>query len=76
MAVASEWGEDEVKIMVVPATGRAIDPAQLVEFLAPLMPAFALPRFVEIAAALPDRQASARRRAAAAGPGVWDREKA
>jgi carnitine-CoA ligase len=76
MAVASEWGEDEVKIVVVPKPGRTIDPGRLLGFLDPFMPAFALPRFVEVASALSVPQSSPEGavRARSGGAGVWDRE--
>jgi crotonobetaine/carnitine-CoA ligase len=76
MAVASEWGEDEVKVVVQPKPGETIDPRQLLEFLDPFMPKFALPRFVEIASDLSAWQTGSEGavRAHSAGAGIWDRE--
>ena len=46
--VAGAGGEDEVKAYVVPAAGAAIDPVELLDWCAPRMPHFAVPRFVEV----------------------------
>ena len=59
-AVAADEGEDEVKIAVVLAPGVDFDPAELIEFLIPRMPRFAIPRFVEVWDALPKTEATAR----------------
>lgn len=53
IAVASEWGEDEVKVVVVPKPGAAIDPAALHAHLMKIMPRFMVPRFIEVADELP-----------------------
>jgi crotonobetaine/carnitine-CoA ligase len=45
--------EDEVFAIVVPRPGARFDPADLVRFLAPRLPHFMVPRYVEIAASLP-----------------------
>ena len=46
--VAGAGGEDEVKAYVVPAAGAAVDPVELLDWCAPRMPHFAVPRFVEV----------------------------
>jgi crotonobetaine/carnitine-CoA ligase len=46
-------GEDEVFAIVVPRPGARFDPADLVRFLAPRLPHFMVPRYVEIATSLP-----------------------
>ena len=46
--VAGAGGEDEVKAYVVPAAGAAVDPVALLDWCAPRMPHFAVPRFVEV----------------------------
>jgi crotonobetaine/carnitine-CoA ligase len=51
--VPSELGEDEVKICVVPKEGAMIDPQQLVDHVAALVPKFMVPRYVEFVAELP-----------------------
>ena len=40
-------GDEEVKVVVVLEEGAALDPAELVEYLAARMPAYWVPRFVE-----------------------------
>jgi len=46
--VAGAGGEDEVKAYVVPAAGATVDPVALLDWCAPRMPHFAVPRFVEL----------------------------
>jgi len=55
IGVPSEHGEDEVKVVVVLAADArdAFDPAELIEFLAPTMPKFMIPRYVQVVDALP-----------------------
>jgi crotonobetaine/carnitine-CoA ligase len=79
VAVPSELGEDEIKVTVVPVTGAQVDPAELIEFLAPRVPKFMLPRYVEVVDALPKTDATFRTkkvelRAAGLTDGTWDRE--
>ncbi len=70
-------GEDEVKVVVVLKEGRTLAPAELVEFCEARMPRFAVPRFVEFAAALPKTPTNKVRkhllREAARGERTWDR---
>ncbi len=79
VAVPSELGEDDIKVVVVPAGGATIDPGQLLVFLEPRMPKFMLPRYVEVVAALPKTDATFRiRKVELRDDGVttttWDRE--
>ncbi|MGI9595112.1 MAG: AMP-binding enzyme [Acidimicrobiales bacterium] len=79
-AVPADEGEDEVKIAVVVEPGADFDPAELISFLVPLMPRFAIPRFVEIWDELPKTEATARiQKAKIRDAGVsdttWDRVK-
>ncbi len=79
VAVPSELGEDEIKVLVVGAGGAAVDPAELLEFLEPRMPRFMLPRYVEVVPALPKTDATFRTRkvelrSAGITPATWDRE--
>lgn len=53
VAAASEFGEDEVLVVVAPAPGHAVDPAELIEFLIPRMPRFMIPRYVRVLDDLP-----------------------
>jgi crotonobetaine/carnitine-CoA ligase len=80
-AVPAEEGEDEVKVAIVLVEGADFDPAELIAFLAPRMPRFAIPRFVEIWDELPKTEATARiQKAKIRDAGVtditWDRVKA
>ena len=78
--VASEHTEQEVMAVVVPRPGATLDPAGLIEFLAPRMAYFMVPRYVEVADALPKTQTgkiqkyALRERGLARG--TWDREAA
>jgi crotonobetaine/carnitine-CoA ligase len=53
VAVASELSEDEVLLVVAPAPGQAIDPEQLHEHCARVMPHFMAPRYIRVLAELP-----------------------
>jgi crotonobetaine/carnitine-CoA ligase len=79
VGVPGEFGEDEVKIFVVPVPGQDCAPASLVRFVEPLLPAFMVPRFVEVIASLPEtashRVRKAELRARANSELTWDRER-
>jgi crotonobetaine/carnitine-CoA ligase len=78
--VPSEWGEDEVMVVVAPRPGRAVDPAALLDFLRPRMAHFMLPRYVRVAAELPKTPTAKIQKAELRRDGVtadtWDREAA
>jgi crotonobetaine/carnitine-CoA ligase len=81
VAVPSELGEDEIKIVVVPAPDAEIDPRELIEFLIPTMPRFMIPRYVEVVDALPKTPTMRVRKvelraAGAVNENTWDREAA
>lgn len=73
-----EHSEDEVMVVLALRPGAELEPAALVEHLRPRMPAFMLPRFVEIRAELPKTQTQKVRkdvlRAQGPGAATWDRE--
>ncbi|NIQ53093.1 MAG: ATP-dependent acyl-CoA ligase, partial [Gammaproteobacteria bacterium] len=46
--VPSELGEDEVKVAVVPRRGAGPEPAEVAEHCRERLPAFMVPRYVEI----------------------------
>jgi carnitine-CoA ligase len=48
--VAGAGGEDEVKAYVVSASGKTVDPVELLDWCTPRMPHFAVPRFIEVVA--------------------------
>jgi crotonobetaine/carnitine-CoA ligase len=78
-AVASELGEDEIKIVVVPKDGAHVDPASLIEFCIPRMARYAVPRFVEVRTEIPKTPTQRPRYAELKAEGVtertWDRER-
>ena len=78
VGVPGQNGDQEVKVFVVPREGRTVDPYDLVEHLVPLLPYFAIPRFIETIDELP-KTPSARvkkfeLRRAGNGGSAWDRE--
>jgi crotonobetaine/carnitine-CoA ligase len=80
VAVASEWGEQEVKILVVRHPGRTLGERELVEFLVPRMPRFMVPRYVEFVDELPKTPTGKVRKVELRDRGItsatWDRETA
>jgi carnitine-CoA ligase len=52
-AVPSEWGEDEVKIVVVLHDEHDVSPQTLIDYLSDRLPDFMVPRYVEYLPALP-----------------------
>lgn len=77
-AVPSELGEEEVQVSVEVKLGSELDPQELIEFVAPNLPAFAVPRFIVFEHDLPRTangkvsKAELRKRGAAVER--WDRE--
>jgi crotonobetaine/carnitine-CoA ligase len=53
VGVPSPLGEEDVKVMVVPAAGASLEPARLWEWCRERMAAFMVPRYIELAPALP-----------------------
>ena len=76
VAVPSQFGEDEIKAVVVPLPGRTLEPADLHAYLTDRMPRFMVPRYVEIVESLPKTPTEKIRkvelRAAGVGPDTWD----
>lgn len=52
-AVSSDFGEDEVKAVIVPSNGTEIRPEELFEFFKTSLPYFAIPRYVQLCETLP-----------------------
>jgi carnitine-CoA ligase len=79
IAVPSELSEDDLKICVVPKPEHSLTPRELWDFLAPRMPRFMLPRYIEICDSLPKtptlRVQKVELRAAGVTDATWDREK-
>jgi crotonobetaine/carnitine-CoA ligase len=80
MAVPSEYGEDDVLIVVVPKAGCSVDPASLLEFLVPRMAYYMVPRFIRLIEQLPKTPTMKIEKHLLRKAGVtadtWDREKA
>ena len=78
IAVKSEVGEDEVKIVVVPKPGEEIYPVELLDFCQDRMPYFAVPRYVEFVEGLPktpnEKTQKAKLRELGITENTWDRE--
>jgi crotonobetaine/carnitine-CoA ligase len=78
VAVPSELTEDELKVAVVLRPGAVLDPAELIDYLVPLMPYFTVPRYVEVLDELPktptQKVQKAVLRAQGLSAGTWDRE--
>jgi carnitine-CoA ligase len=77
VGVPSEFGEDEVKAVVVARQGATPDPADLIAFIRPQIAEFAVPRYVEFVDELP-KTATLRvqkmvLREAGVTPATWDR---
>jgi carnitine-CoA ligase len=76
IAVASEWGEDEVKIVVVLKPSTTVEPTDLHAYLSGIMPKFMLPRFIEFIHALPKTPTEKVRKVALREAGIttktWD----
>lgn len=51
--VPSELSEDEVMVVLAPVEGRMLDPAEILDYLAPRLAHFMLPRFIRIVDDLP-----------------------
>lgn len=76
--VPSEFGEDEVMVVLSLQPGRTLDPAQLLRFLEPRMAHYMLPRYLRILDALPKTPTAKvqkhRLRADGVTADTWDRE--
>lgn len=74
VGVPSSLGEEDVKVVVVPADGKGIDPAQLRSWCEGRMAAFMVPRYVEVVAALPRAGTGKvmKEELRGVGPGTWD----
>jgi len=76
--VASEHSEQEVMAVVVAQPGARLDPAELIEFLAPRMAYFMVPRYIDTVADLPKTQTGKIQKFTLRARGLtettWDRE--
>jgi crotonobetaine/carnitine-CoA ligase len=81
IGVPSEYSEDEVKVCVVLHAEKQLSADELVTWLAPRMPKFMVPRYVEFVDGLPKTEATFRTqkvklRDGAINDRTWDREAA
>ena len=80
IAVPSEYGEDEVMVVLAPKSGQIVDPRDLLKFLQPRMAHFMIPRYIRIMEELPKTPTTKIQkgplREAGITPDTWDREEA
>lgn len=77
-AISSSMTEDDIKVCIVPTANANLQPADLFDFFAGVLPYFAIPRYVEIVDELPRTANHKVRkdvlRERANGPTTWDLE--
>jgi crotonobetaine/carnitine-CoA ligase len=80
VGVASEYTEEEVLVVVVPAEGVSIDPSVLTEFLVERLPYFMVPRYIRVVGEIPKTETNKPRKVVFRDAGItadtWDREAA
>jgi crotonobetaine/carnitine-CoA ligase len=80
VGIPSEFGEDDVMVLVSAVDGQSIDPINLFRFLEPRMAHFMLPRYIRIVPELPKTPTSKVMKHLLKEEGVtantWDREAA
>ncbi len=80
VGVPSEYGEEEVKAVVVIAPGEALAPEELLKFLDERMPRYMIPRFLEFADSIPKtptlKVQKKKLREEGLNEKTWDREEA
>jgi carnitine-CoA ligase len=74
LGVPSPLGEEDVKVVVVPPAGATVDPGELRSWCLDRMAAFMLPRYIEVAAALPRAETGKvmKEGLRGVGDGTWD----
>ena len=48
-----KYAENEVMILIIPKTGKKVDPAKLIKFIEPKMPKFMIPRYIRFVKSFP-----------------------
>ena len=80
VAVPSEFGEDDVLVVVEPKPDESIDPAEMIDFLVPRMAHFMVPRYIRFIDELPKTPTMKIQKHLLRDDGVtgetWDREAA
>jgi crotonobetaine/carnitine-CoA ligase len=79
IGVPSEYGEEEIKVFAVLKDGASLTHEELIEFLAPRMARFMVPRYIEFVAEFPKTEATLRvqkfkLREQPLNDATWDRE--
>jgi crotonobetaine/carnitine-CoA ligase len=78
VGVPSELVEEEVKVTLVSSSENPVQPRELIEFLTERLPAFMVPRYVEILEQLPKTPTEKVRKELlreSGSEGIWDRER-
>jgi crotonobetaine/carnitine-CoA ligase len=78
VGIPSEFGDEEVLLAIVLASDGELDPRGLIDYLNPIVPAFALPSAIRVLPDLPRTQATQRvqkhrLRAEGLTPDAWRR---
>ena len=80
IAVPSQWGEDEVMVVLALKAGRDLAPEELLEYLTPRMAHFMVPRYLRYMTELPKTPTTKIQKTELRGQGItedtWDREAA
>ncbi|MEM9359791.1 MAG: AMP-binding protein [Pseudomonadota bacterium] len=80
VAAPSEWGEDEVLLVLALKDGEQLAPESLLDYLRPRMAHFMLPRYIRFMAELPKTPTAKIQKAELRNEGLtddtWDREEA
>jgi crotonobetaine/carnitine-CoA ligase len=80
IGIPSEYGEEEVKAVVVTSEGKSLKPEDLILFLKERMPHFMVPRFIEFTNEIPKTPTLKVQKTTLRENGInektWDREKA
>ena len=73
VAVASELGEDDVKVVISLKADAALEIPELMDYCVAHLPYFAVPRYVEVMESLPVNPTG---KESGVTPSTWDRERA
>ncbi|MEM6495830.1 MAG: hypothetical protein AAF709_03785 [Pseudomonadota bacterium] len=80
VAAPSEWGEDEVLLVLALKDGEQLAPESLLDYLRPRMAHFMLPRYIRFMVELPKTPTAKIQKAELRNEGLtddtWDREEA
>ena len=80
IGIPSEYGEEEVKAVVLTVEGESLAPEELIYFLKERMPHFMIPRFIEFVSEIPKTPTLKVQKTTLRESGLnertWDREKA